>query len=72
MSVKRSFLIAAMVMAVCACEKERNVEVYVPDENEIQLNMIYPGMQTRVTDNSFDVDDQIGVYVTAAEYSEDV
>ena len=67
MSVKRSFLIAAMVMAVCACEKERNVEVYVPDENEIQLNMIYPGMQTRVTDNSFDVDDQIGVYVTAAD-----
>lgn len=67
MSVKKSYLIAAIAIAVCACEKDGNVEAYVPDEGEIQLDMIYPGAQTRVTDNSFDVDDQIGVYVTASD-----
>jgi hypothetical protein len=65
MSVKKTFLIAAMAIAVCACEKENKVEAYVPAPGEIQLNMIYPGTQTRVTDAGFDANDQIGVYVTS-------
>ena len=67
MSVKKIFLIAAMTVAVCACEKENKVEAYVPDSGEIQLNMIYPGAKTRVTDVGFDANDQIGVYVTASD-----
>lgn len=68
MSVKKSFLIAAMAVALCACEKEKSGNVaYVPDENEIQLNLIHPDAQTRVTDAGFESDDQIGVYVTASD-----
>lgn len=66
MSVKRIFLIAVMAIAVCACDKESNVGVYVPDAGEIQLNMIHPEAQTRVTDAGFDSNDEIGVYVTAS------
>ena len=67
MSVKKIFLIAAMAAAVCACEKESNVSVYVPDAGEIQLDMLHPDQKTRVTDAVFDVDDEIGVYVTASD-----
>lgn len=67
MSVKKIFLIAAMAVAVCACQKENKVEAYAPDPGEIQLNMIHPAVQTRVTETGFDADDQIGVYVTASD-----
>ena len=67
MSVKKIFLIAAMAAAVCACEKESNVSVYVPDAGEIQLDMLHPGQKTRVSDSGFDADDKIGVYVTASD-----
>lgn len=67
MSVKKIFLIAAMAAAVCACEKESNVSVYVPDAGEIQLDMLHPDQKTRVTDAGFDADDKIGVYVTASD-----
>ena len=67
MSVKKIFLIAAMAVAVSACQKENKVETYAPDPGEIQLNMIHPGVQTRVTETGFDADDQIGVYVTASD-----
>jgi hypothetical protein len=35
MSVKKIFLIAAMAVAVCACQKENKVEAYAPDPGEI-------------------------------------
>ena len=69
MSVKKTFLIVAMAITLCACQKENKVETYAPDPGEIQLNMIHPGVQTRVTDTGFDADDQIGVYVTASDAS---
>ena len=61
MSVKKTFLIVAMAITLCACQKENKVETYAPDPGEIQLNMIHPGVQTRVTDTGFDADDKIGV-----------
>ena len=67
MSVKKIFLVAAMAVAVCACEKDIKVEGYVPEDGEIQLDMLYPGAVTRVTEAGFDADDQIGVYVTASD-----
>lgn len=67
MSMKRSLLIAAVAVAVCACDKEIDVDAYIPEPGEIQLDMLYPGQDTRVTGNSFDVDDKIGVYVTASD-----
>ena len=67
MSVKKTFLIAAMALAVCSCEKGNKVETYIPDPGEIQLDMIYPDVQSRVTDAGFEAEDQIGVYVTASD-----
>lgn len=67
MSMKRSFLIVAMAAAVCACDKEIDVDAYIPEPGEIQLDMLYPGQETRVTGNSFDNADRIGVYVTAGD-----
>ena len=67
MSVKKSFLIAAMAIAVCACEKDANVNAYIPEPGEIQLDMLYPGCHTRVSDTGFDANDQIGVYMTESD-----
>jgi len=69
MSMKRNFLIAAMAVVVCACDKGIDVDAYIPESDEIRLDMLYPGQETRVTDTAFEADDKIGVYVTASDAS---
>ena len=66
MKISRYFMVFAMTIALAACdnESEKIVEVYTPEEGEIQLMMMHPH-QTRVTDTSFESSDSIGVYVTA-------
>ena len=66
MKISRYFMAFAMTIALAACdnESEKIVEVYTPEEGEIQLMMMHPH-QTRVTDTSFESSDSIGVYVTA-------
>lgn len=67
MTVKKGFFMAVMAIAICACSKDPATEVYVPAEGEIQLNLLYPGQLTRVTDTGFEATDEIGVYVTASD-----
>lgn len=66
MKISRYFMAFAMTIALAACdnESEKIVEVYTPEEGEIQLMMMHPH-QTRVTETSFEASDSIGVYVTA-------
>ena len=66
MKATKYMMAAAMTIALAACdnESEKIVEVYTPEEGEIQLMMMHPH-QTRVTDTSFESSDSIGVYVTA-------
>ncbi|MBR5105536.1 MAG: fimbrillin family protein [Alistipes sp.] len=60
---KRLFLTVAVAAMCAACGKDETPMQYIPDENEIVLNILHPN-QTRVSETSFDVDDKIGVYVT--------
>lgn len=66
MKATKYMMAAAMTIALAACdnESEKIVEVYTPEEGEIQLMMMHPH-QTRVTETSFEASDSIGVYVTA-------
>lgn len=65
MSVKKLFSTAICLIALCSCQSNHEPSVFIPDKGEIQLNMLYPGESTRVTDLGFEATDSIGVYVTA-------
>lgn len=60
---KKLFLTVAVAAMCAACGKDETPTQYIPDENEIVLNILHPN-QTRVSETNFDVDDKIGVYVT--------
>lgn len=67
MRTTKCLMAAVMVLLVAACSNENEFEnVYLPDEGEIQLVMLHPN-QTRATETSFEENDSIGVYVTAAD-----
>lgn len=61
---KRLFLCVAIAALLGACGKEVSPQGYVPEQNEIVLNMLLPNQSTRVTETSFETNDEIGVYVT--------
>lgn len=60
------FLLFATAVAAffSACNNEENLNDH---SGEIQLNMLYPGQESRATDTAFENSDPIGVYVTAAD-----
>lgn len=67
-TIGKHWLFAAMVaIAFTACNSDDENNVYKVDEGEIQLLMLHPGQQTRVTDTAFENKDSIGVYVTASD-----
>lgn len=57
-------LATAVAMSFSSCNHE---EEWNDHAGEIQLNMLYPGQESRATETSFEKSDSIGVYVTAAE-----
>ncbi len=59
-------LSAVVTIAFTACNNE---EIFNELTREIQLDMIYPGQESRATDTSFEANDQIGVYITTADAS---
>lgn len=59
-------LSAVVTVAFTACNNE---EIFNAPTREIQLDMIYPGQNSRATDISFEANDQIGVYITTADAS---
>ena len=63
---KHLFLYAMMAVAMTACNNE---ELINEQADEIQLDMIYPGQNSRATDTSFEGNDQVGVYVTTSNAS---
>ena len=59
-------LMAAAVAALSACVKE-NIPAQSENEgNIIRFVSLHPS-QTKVTDTNFEVNDRIGVYITAAD-----
>lgn len=67
MSVKNLLLTALASALLCSCQQEELSPAFIPDEGEIQLDMLYPGASTRVSDQGFEATDEIGVYVTASD-----
>lgn len=68
MRIKYFLLMTAAVVGSAACENESE-DVFSPeDANVISFVSIHPS-QTRVTDTNFEVNDTIGVYITAADAS---
>ena len=66
------FILAAMVTAITftACSNDdEQASTFNPDKGEITLQLVHPGMQTRVTETAFEANDSIGVYVTSADAS---
>ena len=64
------FILAAMVTAITftACSNDdEQASTFNPDKGEITLQLVHPGMQTRVTETAFEANDSIGVYVTSAD-----
>ena len=61
---KKLFLGVAVAVMFGACSKEVSKQSYIPEENEIVLNMLLPQQSTRVTETTFEQNDEIGVYVT--------
>lgn len=67
-TLKTMLMVLGAAIAFTACSDEEEQEsVYSPDEGEIVLQMLHPGMLTRATETAFEADDQIGVYVTASD-----
>lgn len=66
MKTIKIFLAAMAAMAMTACTNDEEM-VFTPAKGEIQLQLVHPSGQTRVTDTSFENSDKIGVYVTASE-----
>lgn len=58
------FLLLATTVATffSACSNEEILNIHA---GEIQLNMLYPGQESRATETAFENSDPIGVYVTA-------
>lgn len=56
----------AMTFTACSNDDEQ-ATMYIPEQGEITLLMMHPGMETRVTETAFENKDSIGVYVTAAD-----
>ena len=65
--MKKIMLMAAVALAMVACSSDETEQTFVPDEGEIQLQCVYPGATTRATETEFEANDQIDVYVTAAD-----
>ena len=66
--MKRLLIYAIAAIGFAACNNEELTEPrYVAEDGEIQLQMLHPGHLTRATDTSFEANDSIGVYVTAAD-----
>jgi len=67
-STGKYLLMALAAIATCtACSSdEENENRYKIEEGEIQLTMVHPGQQTRVTETAFEKNDSIGVFVTAS------
>lgn len=62
-------IMAAMAFTACSNDDEQE-KAYTPDKGEIVLQLVHPGegqTPTRATETSFEADDSIGVYVTAAD-----
>lgn len=64
---RKSLFVVVAAIAMCACNKAQDIDVYVPDAGEIQLSMLHPGQLSRLSDTGFDNTDQIGVYVTTSD-----
>lgn len=60
--------IAALVVALIACTKDNSPVVTEDEGNVIRFVSIHPA-QTKVADTNFEVNDTIGVYITAADAS---
>lgn len=68
MKMIKFMLVATMIMAMSSCSKD-NSPVAVEDEgNVVRFVSVHPA-QTKVTDTNFEVNDTIGVYITAADAS---
>lgn len=66
--MKRLLIYAVASIGFTACNNEELTEPrYLAEDGEIQLQMLHPGQLTRATDTSFESNDSIGVYVTAAD-----
>lgn len=66
MNTTKLFMAAMTVLAITACSNDEE-QMLTSNEGEIQLDLIHPASQTRVTDTQFEYDDKVGVYVTAAD-----
>ena len=59
-------VLAAMTMGACSSDDPEEF-LYTPDKGEIVLMLEHPGQITRATETAFESEDEIGVYVTAAD-----
>ena len=66
MKTTKLFMAAMTVLAMTACSNDEE-QMLTSNEGEIQLDLIHPASQTRVTDTKFEYNDEVGVYVTAAD-----
>ena len=66
MNTTKLFMAAMTVLAITACSNDEE-QMFTSNEGEIQLDLIHPASQTRVTDTQFEYNDEVGVYVTAAD-----
>lgn len=66
MNTTKLFMAAMTVLAITACSNDEE-QMLTSNEGEIQLDLIHPASQTRVTDTQFEDTDEVGVYVTAAD-----
>lgn len=67
MNASKFWLLTAGVLICGACSNDIDNEKAVLDDNEIQLNLIHPGVVTKATDTDFEDKDRIGVFVTAKD-----
>lgn len=65
MNTGKLALLAVGILALCSCGKESSEDMLPRDE--VQLNFIHPGAETRATDTSFENRDRVGVFVTAQD-----
>ena len=68
MKIMNFLLAAAAVVALSACAKDNGPVAPDNEGNVIRFVSVHPS-QTKVTDTNFEVNDTIGVYITAADAS---